>query len=119
NGAKPSHPELLDWLASEFVARGWSINAMQRLIVTSAAYRQISRPRREGVAADASARWLWRYPPRRLEAEAIHDAVLAVSGKLDLKSGGPGYSVFEPNTNYVRVYTARRVFGPGAWRRLI
>ena len=119
NGAKPSHPELLDWLASEFVARGWSVKALHRLIVTSATYRQASTERPEGLAHDASAKWLWRFPPRRLEAEPIRDAILAVSGKLDLKAGGPGYSVFEPNDNYVRVYNARQEFGADGWRRMI
>jgi mono/diheme cytochrome c family protein len=119
NGAKPSHPELLDWLASEFVARGWSVKALHRLIVTSAAYRQAGTERPEGLAHDAAAKWLWRFPPRRLEAEPIRDAILAVSGKLDLKAGGPGYSVFEPNDNYVRVYNARQEFGPDGWRRMI
>lgn len=119
NGAKPSHPELLNWLASEFVTRGWRVKALHRLIVTSATYRQAGAERREGLARDASARWLWRFPPRRLEAEPIRDAILAVSGKLDLKAGGPGYSVFEPNDNYVRVYNARQEFGPDGWRRMI
>lgn len=119
NGAKPSHPELLDWLASEFMARGWSLKSLHRLIVTSATYRQGGAESAAGLARDASAKWLWRFPPRRLEAEPIRDAILSVSGKLDLKTGGPGYSVFEPNDNYVRVYNPRREFGPDGWRRMI
>jgi mono/diheme cytochrome c family protein len=119
NGSRPTHPELLDWLAAEFVARGWSLKAMHRLIVNSATYRQSSAPRPEGLAVDAGARLLWRFPPRRLEAEPIRDLLLAVSGKLDLRMGGPGFSVFEPNDNYVRVYAPRADFGPGEWRRMV
>jgi len=154
NGGRPTHPELLDWLAAEFVnpakspngsiaksvktMRGrepsndstlqrfnastpppWSLKHIHRLIVTSAAYRQSSAPRRECLAVDSGARLLWRFPPRRLEAEPLRDAILAVSGKLDLKMGGPGFSYFEPNDNYVRVYTPRREWTPDTFRRMV
>jgi hypothetical protein len=119
NGARPVNPPLLDWLASEFVARGWSIKALQKLIVTSATFRQSSRPRPEGLAADAGSRLLWRYPPRRLEAEAIRDMMLAVAGTLDLRMGGPGFSAFAPNDNYVRVYNPKTEYGPADWRRMV
>ncbi len=68
---------------------------------------------------DADSRLLWRFPPRRLEAEAIRDMILALSGKLDLRMGGPGFSFFEPNDNYVRVYAPRRDYGPETWRRMV
>src|SRR5262249_58087910 len=71
------------------------------------------------LALDADNRLLWRFPPRRLEAEPIRDAILAVSGRLDLKMGGPGWSAFEPNDNYVRVYHPKKEFGPAEWRRMI
>jgi mono/diheme cytochrome c family protein len=119
NGAKPSHPELLDYLASQFVDSGWSIKALHRLIVNSTTYRQSSAARSEAMKVDASSRLLWRFPPRRLEAEPIRDTILAVSGKLDLRMGGPGFSVFEPNDNYVRVYTPKKAFGPPEFRRMI
>ncbi len=119
NGSPPSHPELLDWLAVEMMERGWSIKAIQRLIVLSATYRQSSRPDTAGTAADAGCRLLWRFPPRRLEAEAIRDSILWASGKLDLRMGGHGYSAFEPNENYVRVYEPRKEFGPREWRRAV
>jgi hypothetical protein len=119
NGARPSHPELLDWLASEFVANGWRLKPLHRLMVLSAAYRQSSRATREGLAADADSRLLWRYPPRRLEAEALRDSILLVTGKLNLGMGGPGFDLFEPNTNYVKVYTPKKEFGPAEWRRMI
>jgi mono/diheme cytochrome c family protein len=119
NGARPTHPELLDWLATEFIARGWSIKEMQRVICLSRTFRQSSRPNREALAIDAGARLLWRFPPRRLEAEVIRDAMLAVTGTLDLRMGGPGFSVFKPNDNYVRVYDPKEDFGPDEWRRMI
>jgi len=119
NGARPTHPELLDWLASEFVARGWSIKAMHRLIVTSATYRQSSATRERGREIDADARLLWRYSPRRLEAEVLRDAMLAVAGNLNLKMGGPGFDLFDPNDNYVKVYNSRTKFGPEEWRRMV
>ncbi len=127
NGATPTHPELLDWLASELVSPKcgpaapypWSVKHIQFLIVTSAAYRQSSDSRKDGLAGDAGSRYLWRFPPRRLDAEAIRDATLAVSGKLDLRMGGPGFSFFQPNDNYVRVYVPKQEYGPEDWRRMI
>ena len=119
NGARPSHPELLDWLSSELVAHGWSLKHLHRLILNSATYQQSAAPRLDALAADASTRLLWRFPPRRLEAEPIRDTILRVSGKLDLTSGGPGYSTFKKNDNYVRVYDPLDDFGPEQWRRMI
>jgi hypothetical protein len=81
-GQKPSHPELLDWLASEFIGRGWSIKAIQRLIVTSRAYRMASIPRDDAERIDPTNTYLHRMNVRRLQAEAIRDSLLAVSGEL-------------------------------------
>ncbi len=81
-GARPSHPELLDWLATEFVARGWSIKAMHRLILTSSAYRQTSLVSAEGKRIDPENRLLWRQRFRRVEAEVLRDSVLSVAGNL-------------------------------------
>jgi mono/diheme cytochrome c family protein len=137
NGGTPSHPELLDWLAAELVEGGWSLKHLHRLIVTSATYRQSSGMRNGTPAAsvlgfqipqsairnpqsvDAANRLLWRYPPRRREAEAIRDAVLFVSGDLDPTPGGPGFDLFEPNTNYVKVYTPKATFGRAEFRRMV
>jgi hypothetical protein len=88
-GEEPALPELLDWLASEFVARGWSLKAMHRLMVTSAAYRRSGAWDDSAVEADPNNAWLWRMPPRRLEAEPFRDAALAVAGVLNLEVGGP------------------------------
>src|SRR3989442_9249758 len=100
-------------------AKRWSIKHIHRLIVTSVAYRQASPSRRQGMAADAGCRLLWRFPPQRLEAEPLRDAILGVSGKLELRPGGPGFSAFEPNDNYVRVYNPKKEFGPPEWRRMV
>lgn len=121
NGGKPSHSEMLDWLASEFIRSGWSVKQMHRLIVLSATYRQSSRLSSrhsldrnqsggrgaqqlvsdplfaESSAAqqrDFDVRLLWRFPSRRLESEPIRDAMLAVSGKLNLKMYGRGFDLF-------------------------
>ena len=95
NGSPPSHPELLDYLANEFVANGRRLKPLHRLIVLSSAYRQASR------SADASAggrldpddRLLWHFPRRRLEAEEVRDAMLAAAGRLNPKAGGPSVVV--------------------------
>ena len=95
NGMKPSHPELLDWLSTEFVRSGWSIKAMHRLIVLSRTYRQSSALNTNGVEKDADVRLLWRYPSRRIEAETIRDSMLAISGQLNVKMYGRGYDLFD------------------------
>jgi mono/diheme cytochrome c family protein len=88
SGARPSHPELLDWLATEFVRSGWSVKALHRLIVTSAVYCQSSAPREEALRVDPDNRLLASYPLRRLDAEAVRDGLLALSGELDERMGG-------------------------------
>lgn len=87
-GETPSHPELLDWLAARFVESGWSVKAMHRLIVLSNSYQMACTTNPRGQAIDPGDRLLWRMPRRRLEAEALHDALLAVAGRLDRKVGG-------------------------------
>jgi hypothetical protein len=119
HGGTPSHPELLDWLATEFIARGWSIKAMHRAIMLSATYRQSSKANEKALAVDAGNKLLWRFSPRRLEAEPIRDSILWVSGRLDPRMEGPGYDAFEPNTNYVHVYLPRQSFGPTEFRRMV
>ena len=91
-GDRPTHPELLDWLASEFVKNGWSIKYMHRLIMTSETYKQASSSRAEAVALDPEDKLLWRFPRHRLEGETIRDQALAVAGMLNTKMAGP--SVF-------------------------
>jgi hypothetical protein len=119
NGDRPSHPELLDWLASEFLANGGRMKPIHRLIVLSAAYRRSSRGDERALAVDRDNRLLWRFAPRRLEAEEIRDAILAVAGTLDPTMGGPGYNPWKSNTNYVVVFNPRDDLGPDAFRRMV
>ena len=88
-GEPPSHPELLDWLASELIAGGWRLKPIHRLIVTSATYRQSSKRDRQGGQGRPGQRLLARMNRRRLDAEGVRDAMLAVSGELNPKMGGP------------------------------
>jgi hypothetical protein len=119
NGAAPSHPALLDWLASELIANGWHIKPLQRLILTSATWRQSSAPRTKALAKDANCRLLWRFPPRRLEAEAIRDSLLCVSGQLDLTMGGPSFHLHEVDRENVVHYHPKVDFGPAESRRMV
>ena len=119
NGTMPSHPELLDWLADEFIRSGWSIKHIHKLILLSNTFQQSSVPRADALAMDAASRSLWRFPPRRLEAEAIRDCVLSVSGALDDRMGGPGFSGFEVEMENVRHFFPKTKFGPEDWRRMV
>ena len=92
-GDRPTHPELLDWLAAELIDNNWSLKHIHRLILTSATWQQSSlHPQNAAyVQQDSANRFLWRANRRRLEAEAVRDALLAASGELDLRRGGPGF----------------------------
>ncbi|MGP0067579.1 MAG: DUF1553 domain-containing protein [Isosphaeraceae bacterium] len=119
NGGTPSHPELLDWLASAYIDGGWRLKPIHRLIVLSSTYRQSSRLDPKAESVDRDNRLLWRVTPRRLEAESIRDAILATSGMLDTRMGGPGYNIWEKNTNYVAVYKPRAELGADDFRRMV
>jgi hypothetical protein len=95
-GDPPTHPDLLDWLATDFVASGWDVKALQRLIVTSATYRQSSRATPEQIRRDPENRLLARGPRFRLPAEAVRDAALAASGLLTERLGGPSVKPYQP-----------------------
>jgi len=134
-GGRPSHPKLLDWLAEELANRNWSLKAMHRLIVTSETYKQVSEVRlqppsngetlndfgdkRVGSEIDADNRLLWRQNARRIDAEAIRDSVLMVSGKLNSKRGGPGFEDFKYQDAYAPIYTYVTADDPTLWRRSI
>jgi len=107
----PAHPELLDWLAVEFMESGWSVKKLHRLIVTSTTYRQSSRVAGRGVETDPENTLLWRGPRHRLEAEQIRDSALAVCGLLSPKMGGPG--VFPPQPSGV---TTEGTYGAMEWK---
>jgi hypothetical protein len=117
-GSPPSNPALLDWLASEFLASGWSAKQTIRLLVTTAAFRQSSEPNATAAQLDADARLLWRFPPRRVEAEVLRDATLAVAGTLDFTMGGPGFRIHADKKRY-EGWKVVDNSGPGTWRRLI
>jgi hypothetical protein len=102
-GTPPSHPELLDWLATEFIARGWSVKAIHRLIVTSATYRQSSHARPDLERSDPRNRLLARQSRLRVNAEIVRDVALSASGLLSEKVGGP--SVFPPQPDGVYRFT--------------
>lgn len=119
NGVPPTHPRLLDWLAAEFIDNGWSVKHLQKLILTSHTWQQDSKPRTQGMATDAGSRLLWRFPHRRLDAGGIRDSVLAVSGRLNDRPGGPGFSAFEVAMENVRHYFPKTSYGQEDWRRMI
>jgi hypothetical protein len=107
----PSHPELFDWLAVEFMERGWSLKTLHRLIVTSSTYRQSSKVTRELYARDPSNRLLARGPRIRVDAEVVRDIALAASGLLDPKVGGP--SVHPPAPEFL--FAPPASYGPKVW----
>src|SRR5205814_788786 len=97
-GDKPSHPELLDYLASEFVKYGWSLKKLHRTIMLSAVYQASAAPVEKNLAADPENRLVWRYNRQRLDAEALRDDLLYAAGKLDLKEGGLAQPAGKDNT---------------------
>jgi hypothetical protein len=122
-GALPSHPELLDWLTATFLESGGSLKKLHRLIVTSSTYRQAYRSHAEAAKIDADNVLLWRMNVQRLDAEAVRDAVLVVSGKLDRTMGGPSVKHFKQSPGIHRTpkvdYTAFDPDSPGAHRRSV
>jgi hypothetical protein len=108
NGKRPTHPELLDWLARWFVQEGWSLKKLHRLIMTSDAYRRASSPDAAAFARDPDNNLLWRFNRRRLEGEAIRDSMLSVSGTLNPVMGGPGRVCAAARGNQCRVPEQRQ-----------
>ena len=121
-GSPPTHPELLDWLAADFIEHGWKRKTLHRQIMLSTVYRQRSRRSSDGQplageAVDPQNKWLWRQNVRRLEAEAVRDSVLAVSGKLDVTAGGPAMKL---DSRPDGMSTVKRDGSPtGPWRRSV
>jgi hypothetical protein len=123
-GARPTHPELLDWLATEFVRRGWSIKQMQRLIMASETYKMASAyylP--QAAEKDPNDKLMWRFPIKRLEAEIIRDAVLSASGQLNPEAGGRPFFPSVPKS-VVAAASNRGIWtmtkeNPSTWRRSI
>lgn len=147
NGEKATHPELLDWLAAEFSRQAsvgspesaaaeartysqpstfnrqpsfaWRLKPLHRLIVTSYAYRQTSASNPKGMAVDAGNTLIWRMPLRRMEAEALRDAILQASGKLDRRIGGPGFLLFKYRVVNIAIFEPLDTYGPETWRRSV
>jgi len=107
-GTKPTHPELLDWLAIEFEAAGWSQKKLHRLILTSAAYKQRSAIHETGTAADPDNLLLWRQRMRRIDAEVVRDSMLAVAGTLNEERFGPPVAVQRLTSDEVVTASPRR-----------
>jgi mono/diheme cytochrome c family protein len=143
-GGRPTHPELLDWLAGELMSGGelgtgnselasyttksqlpnpnssaWRMKRIHRLIVTSQTYRQSAAFRPDAAAKDADSRLLWRFPPRRLEAEEVRDAMLAVAGRLNERMGGPGFRLYQYVEDNVATYVPLDEQGPETFRRAV
>ncbi|HEX7380382.1 MAG TPA: DUF1553 domain-containing protein [Pirellulales bacterium] len=120
-GSRPSHSELLDWLAGWFMEHGESLKELHRLIVTSAVYRQSSADKPEYAKMDSGNRWLWRMNRQRLDAESIHDAMLVATGRLDERMGGPSVQQFFFKNDHSPVYDYERynVDEPGSRRRSV
>ena len=119
-GSKPTHPELLDFLAQRLVASGWKIKALHREIVLSQAYLQSADFNPTAARVDKDARLLWRFPPRRLGAEEIRDTLLATAGELKLEPmGGPGFRLYRYLVNNVSTYIPLDTQGPETYRRAV
>ncbi len=119
-GSRPSHPELLDFLATRLLFYGWRLKPLHREIMLSRAYLQSAAPREEAARVDKSARLLWRFPPRRLGAEEIRDTVLSAAGKLQLvPAGGLGFRLYKVLSNNVSTYVPLEQHGPETYRRAV
>ncbi|MEZ5356320.1 MAG: PSD1 and planctomycete cytochrome C domain-containing protein [Bryobacteraceae bacterium] len=119
NGDKPSHPELLDWLATGFMDHGWSIAWLQRQILATRAWKQSAAYDEKGQAADAANRLLWHRPLQRMDAETLRDSLLAVSGSLNTESGGESVWLHKNKASGSYLYFAADENDPARWRRSI
>lgn len=118
-GGRPTHPELLDYLAIRLRENDWKLKDMHRLIMTSQVYQQASIWREKAAKVDGDSRLLWRFPPRRLSAEEIRDTILSVSGKIDITMGGPGFRLFHFMQDNVCTYEPLDEHGPETYRRAV
>ena len=118
-GSRPTHLELLDWLAGQLLNNGWRLKPLHRTIMTSRAYRQSGEWRAAPASEDADSRLLWRFPPRRLTAEEIRDTLLSIAGRLDLTMGGPGFRLYQYQQDNVATYVPLDQVGPETYRRAV
>ncbi|MBK5294782.1 MAG: DUF1549 domain-containing protein, partial [Acidobacteriia bacterium] len=119
NGDRPSHPELLDWLANEFVEHGWSLKWLHRQIVATRAYQQSSASSEKAHAVDADNRLLWRMPVKRMDAETMRDSILFVAGNLNPERSGPSYLLQKKETKGSYMHKRLDNDGPEVWRRAV
>ncbi|MEC9096495.1 MAG: DUF1553 domain-containing protein, partial [Planctomycetota bacterium] len=119
NGGSPTHPELLDWLATYLMDHDWSLKQLHRVILNSATFRQVSHSRSEAFGRDSESRLLWRFPPQRLEAEVLRDSILRASGKLNTVAYGEPFKFFEEATSQFANRVTLQTFTPEGWRRMI
>ena len=119
-GSKPTHPELLDFLAQRLIKHGWKLKGLHREIILSRTYLQSADFNPSAGRLDKDARLLWRFPPRRLRAEEIRDTMLATSGQLKLEPmGGPGFRLYRYLVNNVSTYVPLDTPGPETYRRSV
>ncbi len=118
-GGRPSHPELLDWLAGRLRAHGWRLKPLHREILLSQTYRRSANFRADAAGVDRDSRLLWRFPPRRLSAEELRDTLLFIAGKLSTNRGGPGFRLYKFSQNNVCTYTPLDEHGPETYRRAV
>ena len=118
-GGRPTHPELLDFLALKLTEKGWKFKDMHRLIMLSNTYQQSSLYIEKAAKIDGDSRLLWRFPPRRLSAEEIRDTILTVSGKLDKTMSGPGFQLYRFMQDNVCTYEPLDEHGPDTYRRAV
>lgn len=123
-GAMPTHPKLLDWLAHEFMMptqpgmKEWGIKGMIKFMLMSKTFKQSSAPNDDGMKVDASTQYLWRFPPRRVEAEVIRDSILLASNKLDKAIGGKSYRIHNVKKTYSQWEVVDN-YSEKTWRRMI
>jgi mono/diheme cytochrome c family protein len=118
-GGKPTHPDLLDWLARQLRRHDWRIKPLHKLIMTSQTYQQATTYRAAAARRDGDSRLLWRFPPRRLSAEEIRDTMLVVAGQLDDRMGGPGFRLYQFMQDNVCTYVPLDKHGPETYRRAV
>ena len=118
-GDRPSHPELLDWLAASFVENGWSLKWLHRQILSTQAYQQAATHSEKAFSIDAGNRLLWHMPLKRMDAETLRDSMLAAAGTLRLEMGGPSFALHKMGSGGSYIFKAIANPGPETWRRSV
>jgi len=118
-GGRPSHPQLLDWLAAQLHKTGWKLKPLHRTIMLSQTYQQSAAWRKQAAKADGDSRLLWRFPPRRLSAEEIRDTMLQIAGKLNPQMGGPGFRLYQYQQDNVATYVPLDKHPASTYRRAV